>query len=392
MLERGAEFEALHRDVDMEFLYVPGGELVATLMRQTMVGELPDIVFADNPDVPHLAAAGTYLDITPLVEKWGQWDDFFVGSRLAGTLEGKVYAVHFGTNNIALYYNKGYFESLGIVPPKTWQELLDTCRILTDKIGGDGVYAIGFSAIDDEGMTWQFEPFLWSNGGSLLELGQPEAIEALQLWTALYQEGYAHPDVLMWGQGGDPVDRFIAGDLAMLICGPWILPQLRGKVNYGIASLPVPTEGITLLVPGGGETFGLSANIDPAKVDIACEFIKFFTSTENMAELAVPYFAGFVPTRQSAIPLVLQQDPELEVFAEQAKRAVPRPPMAGNELYPEVSAVMRRYIQLAMTGQLTPEQAFWKANAEIRSLFATEEKYQAAVSEARETLAEVLSM
>ena len=35
--------------------------------------------------------------------------------------------------------------------------------------------------MNDEQATWQWEPFLWSNGGSLTDLGSEKAKEALQL-------------------------------------------------------------------------------------------------------------------------------------------------------------------------------------------------------------------
>jgi multiple sugar transport system substrate-binding protein len=172
----------------------------------------------------------------------------------------------------------------------------------------------------------------------------------------------------------------------MMINGPWVLPDLRGKLNYGIAPLPVPARGKPLILPMGGEVLGLARTISPSKIKAAWTLVRFFGDAPNMTEFTVR--AGRVPTRKSAVPLVVSRDPELSVFATQARRALPRPAMGGNEKYPEVSAITRRFMQQAIGGMLAPEAAFQRASAEVRRLFPTEQEYRAAVTMARRILAE----
>lgn len=379
-------FQELHPDIKLEFLHVPFEEFLPTITRWAMVGALPDIVALDNPDVGYAAAAGVYTELTSLVEAWNEWEDFFVGARHAVTYEGKTWAIPFGTNNLALIYNKDYFDKFGLVPPKTWDELLDLCAQLAELLEGTGTYPIGFIAGDHEALTWQFLPFLWSNGGSLLELDKPEAVAALNLWVTLVQRGYAPRDVLTWiSQWIDPL---VGEQVVMMVNGPWILPALAAQgFNYGIARLPTPYEGASVIVPMGGETFGISADIDPTKIAAAWEFIKFFVAPENMADFCVT--AGYVPTRAAAVSLVIERNPELEVFAKQAVRSLPRPPMGGGELYPEISAIARRYAQLALSGVMTAEEAFARASSEIRALFPSPEAYREAAEQARNLLAQV---
>lgn len=379
-------FQEFHPDIKLEFLHVPFEEFLPTITRWAMVGALPDIVALDNPDVGYAAVAGVYTDLTPLVEAWNEWEDFFVGARHAVTYEGRVWAIPFGTNNLALIYNKRYFEKFGLVPPKTWNELLNLCAQLAELLEGTGTYPIGFIAGDHEALTWQFLPFLWSNGGSLLELDKPESVAALNLWVTLVQQGYAPRDVLTWiSQWIDPL---VGEQVVMMVNGPWILPALKAQgFDYGIAPLPTPYEGAPIIVPMGGETFGISADVDPTKIAPAWEFIKFFVAPENMADFCVT--AGYVPTRAAAVSLVIERNPELEVFANQAMRSLPRPPMGGGELYPEVSAIARRYVQLALAGAMTAEEAFARASSEIRALFPSPEAYRQAVEQARNLLAQV---
>lgn len=380
------EFMRRNPDVKLEFSQVAFGELVPQVMRWAMTGELPDFVALDNPDVLHAAAAGVYYDLTPLVKEWGQWEDFYLGVRYALTYKDKIVAFLPGTNNVALYYRKDILNKLGLTPPTTWNELLDVCAKLAQGLEGTGMYPLGVSAINTEELTWQFEPFLWSNGGSLLKLDAPEAVEALKLWVQLFKEGYVPKDALTWGQGADP---FIGGQVAMMINGPWILPLVReAGLDYGIVPIPAPREGAKVALPMGGEVLGISANIQPEKVSAAWRYITFFVEPENMAKFCLR--AGYVPTRKAAVPMVVSGDPDLEPFAKQAEFALPRPPMGGDELYTEVSAICRKYIQLALAGELAAEEAFGQAAKEIRALFPTDQAYQDAVTKADQLLAEVL--
>lgn len=380
------KFMEQHPDIKVEFVFVPFGELVPQVMRWAMIGEGPDIIGLDNPDVLHVAAAGVYVDLTDKVKKWGQWDDFYLGYRVATSLDGKVYAIQFGTNNLALFYRKDVFEKYGLTPPKTWAELLEVCEKLKSVQDETGMYPIGVAAVNTEELTFQFLPFLWSNNATLLELDTPQAVEALKLWVTLLEKGYAPQDVLTWGQGADPL---IGGQVAMMVNGPWIIPLLQQEgIDFDVAPLPAPKEGMPVIVPTGGETFGI--NVASNKIDAAWEFIKFFVEPENMA-----YFCSisyYVPTRASATPLVIEKQPILKVFAEQAMRALPRPQMGGGEYYTEVSAIVRQYIQLALTGQMAPEEAFKNATEEIRDVFPSKEDFENAKKAARQLLDQARAM
>jgi len=381
------EFLPAHPEIEIQHTYIPFAEIIPTILRGALVQDLPDVMYIDNPDVMYLAQAGALRDLTPWIEEWGQWEDFFVGSRYATTMNGRVYAVQYGTNNLALFYNKDYFELAGIkTPPQTWDELVETCRILAAKLP-PGVYPFGVSAIDSDEGAWQFLAFLWSNGGSLLELDQPPAIEALRLWVDLVKNGFMPKDVVMWTQTMDLMEQFAAGRIAMMINGCWILPDLKArKINYGISYVPVPKAGLKPIVAIGGETFAISPFSPEDKARAAWEFIKFLTDAKNMARLCAAL--GYVPVRYSAVPLTLALNPELEVFAKQAETALPRPAMGGELKYPEVSAIMRRYVQKALVGDMTPEAAFTTAAKEIRALF-TEDEYNKYAAQARELLAKV---
>jgi multiple sugar transport system substrate-binding protein len=369
------EFAKRYPNVEVKLVYVPGGELLPTILMQAASGTLPEIIMADNPWVPQLIEAGVFKDITREVMAALDWSDFFEGHRLVTSKDGRIYALQLHTNNLALFYRKSLLEKAGVDKvPATWDELLEACEKIKATLG---IYGFVMYAAADEAGTWQFEPFLWTNGGSLLELDQPEAIEALQFLTTLVERGYMPRDVVNVTDQGDVTVRwFLTGEAAMMINGNWefgwhLTPDVLQQLgDVGVAPIPVPKEGLKPIVPFGGECFGIASTIDPQKFAIAWEFIKLWF-VEKIGEYY--QWSGHIPTRASYTHMVWEAQPLQRPFLEQAQYALPRPLMGGIEKYPNVSMETILAVQKALTGIQTPQQAFIEAANKIRSLFTPEE-------------------
>ncbi|MGQ9622876.1 MAG: ABC transporter substrate-binding protein [Candidatus Caldatribacteriaceae bacterium] len=384
------EYMKNNPDVEIKHVYIPFAQLLPTILQQALTGTLPEVVMADNPWVPNLIKAGVYLDITDRVKEWGweNWEDFFKGHRDLTSSEGKIYAFQITTNNLALFYRKSILDKAGIAElPTTWEELKSTSAKIKEVTGA---YGFGFCATSSEEGTWQFEPFLWSNGGSLLEIDEKEAIEALAFLTEMVEKGYTPRDVVNISGQGDITQWFINGEVAMMENGNWefgwhLTPDVLEQLgDVGVAALPVPQEGLRPIVPFGGECYGIGANTtDPKKLQIVWEFLRYVASTDGM--LAANLEHGGLPTRASAAEKIRAQRPILAPFLEQAKYALPRPLVGGMEKYPDVSSTVWTAMQQALTGIKTPEEALKEAAANIRGLFSPEE-FEAYKKQARELI------
>ena len=385
------EFEKLHPNVEIKHVYVPFAELLPTILQQALTGTLPEIIMADNPWVPQLIEAGVFKDITDKVMgDLGKdfWLDFFEGHRLVTSKGGRIYALQLHTNNLALFYRKSLLEKAGVEKvPETWDELLEACEKIKEKLG---IYGFAVCATASEEGTWQFEPFLWSNGGSLLELDRPEAVKALEFLTTLVKKGYMPRDVMNIQGQGDMTIWFINGEIAMMINGNWefgwhLTPDVLKKLgDVGVAPIPVPKKGMKAIVPFGGECYGIASTIDSKKFDIAWEFLKFLYS-EKIEEFYTKWTAQ-IPTRASYAKLIWEKRPLLRPFLEQAKYALPRPLMGGIDKYPDVSHEAIIAVQKALTGVETPEQAFKEAARKIKGLFSSEDEYEKYKKMARDIL------
>lgn len=389
--EMAVEFERNHPEVKINHVYIPFAQLLPTILQQSLTRTVPELTMADNPWVPQLIKAGTYKDITDQVKEWGweNWEDFFKGHRELTSANDRIYAFQITTNNLALFYRKGLLEKAGIAnPPETWQELKEQSQKIKEALD---IYGFAFCATASEEGTWQFEPFLWSNGGSLLELDQPEAIEALQFLTEMVVAGYTPRDIVNVSGQGDVTQWFMNAEVAMMVNGNWefgwhltedVMQQLG---DVAVATLPVPQKGMRPVVPFGGECFGISGNIDPAKFDLAWEFLKILGSSDTMLRANIKH--GGLPTRASAAGKILAEKPILKPFLDQAQYALPRPLVGGIDKYPDISSTVWVAVQKALTEMATPEEALKNAASAIREIFSAEE-YEMYKNMARELLAE----
>ncbi len=355
------EFEAANPDIKLKFTYVPFGELVSRTLQMAAVRKPPGISAIDNPDVLRVAKAGILKDISADAAKMKVWEDIYAGPKAAVSDGGKVFGIPIGSNSLALYYNKKMLTDAGVTaPPKTWAELTETATKATKS----PVYGIAFSAINDEQATWQWEPFLWSNGGSLTDLGSEKAKEALQLWVDWVKKGVASKEVVNWNQENVP-SQFIGGRAATMVMGPWQLSNVKKSgVDFGIVTIPVPKEGEKPVVPLGGEVWCVLKG-DSKVEQAAVKFIEFTQEPERLRKICDTF--NYISSVRSIAKQQGEANPELQPFVDQMDTARARS-QDGGAKYPEISLATRTAIQKALTGEASAEAALKEAAAKIKAI------------------------
>lgn len=342
---------AAQLEVTIERETVPGKDLIQKVLQRSSSRTLPDVLMLDNPDVQEIAATG---GLAPLSRFGVGTEGFAQGILDAATYEDEVYGLAPAVNTLGLFYNKTLLDEAGIEPPETWDELEEAAAGLTD---GDQ-YGLAFSAIANYEGSWQFLPFMWTNGGDETELQTPEVAEALQLWVDLVEAGSASQSVVTWTQS-DVKDQFVAGKAAMMINGPWQIPALADtEFEWDSVQVPVNEPGQTPVAPLGGEVFTVPETGDAAKQETAAAFVECMTSEESSMAVAEARF--MVPTRTDLVDAYVEAVPSMTSFTEQIAEARSRTGKLGEE-WPEAATVIYDAIQLAITGQATPADAFEQA-------------------------------
>lgn len=172
----------------------------------------------------------------------------------AVTVNGRVQAIPFEMEPVALYYNKKMLREAGVAPPRTWAELYRACDKLTTKKR----YGITIEVAQNPYQNFTWYPFLWSAGGEVVDrewkrsaLRTRQAASAFELWGQLVRRGYAPKKTAAITADAGPLGR---GETAMQIVGFWAIAQLKAafpKLDYGITRLPIPAGGKPVTVYGG---------------------------------------------------------------------------------------------------------------------------------------------
>ncbi|WP_316781697.1 sugar ABC transporter substrate-binding protein [Streptomyces sasae] len=334
--------------VTVEHRSVPGASLISKVLQQASSRTLPDLLMLDNPDVQQIAQTGA---LTPLGQYGIGSSGFAKGILSAGTYKGKVYGLAPAVSTIALIYNKDMLAEAGVAVPRTWDELKSAAAKLTRP----GRYGMAVDANATFEGTWQFLPFLWSNGGDEKQLDTPQAAQALRLWVDLVKSGSMSKSVLNWTQA-DVHDQFVAGKAAMMINGPWRIADLNKDKNlhWGVAPIPVRQEGQTLVTPLGGEEWTVPQTASKARRKKAAQVLSCLNDSKNMLAVAKQYFT--VPSRTALASRYAEQIPSMAVFVKSVESARARTGELGVK-WPKAATGIYTAIQAALTGEQTPEEA-----------------------------------
>ncbi|MET7338115.1 ABC transporter substrate-binding protein [Nonomuraea sp. NPDC005650] len=262
----------------------------------------------------------------------------------------RLWAVPYTSNAGLLYYRTDLVKK----PPRTWAELRDQSRQITEKhnIGG---YAGQFLAY--EGLTVNFSEALQSAGGQIVSkdgtevtLDPAKTRIAIDFLLQGLREGWIPKESLSYKEEETRL-AFQEGRLAFARNWPHGYGPARAKLGdkLGVTRLPGPNgPGSSTL---GGANLAISAYSKHQRT--AQEFIRYFTSLEN--ERRVLTEGSFPPvwTELYDDPVLIKRFPYLPVLKESILAAKARPVSAN---YNQLSLVIASTVAKAL-GNPTTESA-----------------------------------
>ena len=344
-------FNDSQSDITVEAKYVPFADFKKQLSIGASADELPDLVILDNPDHAAYVEMGIFADITGLFDVSTYYD----GPVNSCTVDGRLYGVPFGSNNLLLYYNEDMLAEANKEVPTTWDELLDVAKATTT----DTVSGFAHSSLQNEEGTFNFLPWVWSTGATSYEINSEGGIKALTFIQELVESGAMTKEAINWTQG-DTMNQFISGNLAMMINGTWQVPTMRAEVpdlNWNVAPIPkdvVQTSGL------GGENYAVIAGGNEAAT---IEFLKFATSKEQC--LYMMNAMGFISSDSTIAEGQFEGDPVYEAFVEAMNYTYARGPLAE---WPDISDAISLAFNEVITGASSPEEAAAKAQTAIDNI------------------------
>ena len=334
---------------------VPSAQYNAKVLQQISTKTLPDILMVNNPDLPEFASTGA---LTPLTDLDVDTSAYLPSVLGAGEYEDELYGLAPNVNTLVLFYNTAMLEEAGVAVPTTWAELEDAAAKLTTPEH----YGFTYSASTLTEGTWTFIPFLWSNGGSQLELTSPEAEEALTFYTGLAQKGYVSTSVVNWTQA-DAKDQFAAGKAAMMINGPWQIPSLNetAGLEWASTTIPVPEAGDTPVAPLGGELWTVPRTT-PEREAAAASVVQCLNAPETQLSMALDQ--NTVPSNGTAAQQLSEQQPQMQSIVETVTSARSLTSDSGLK-WPKVNEALSTAIQAVISGQASVQEALATAQSTV---------------------------
>ncbi len=243
---------------DITFRKFPVEDYERELLDALAAGNGPDIFMVQNAWLPD------YLNkIAPAPEGFinaKKLDEAFVDVVTEDFLvDGRVYGVPLSVDSLALYYNKDFFNSVGVTkPPQTWEEFSSIVEQLREIDNFGNIVRAGaafgtgkninrsadlisvlflqsdVAMVDESGTAAQFSRFIEKNGESL-NAGE----NALGFYT-----NFASPSrsVYTWNRRQHySLDAFTEGTVGMMINYSWHYNTIKSKnekLRFAVAPIP----------------------------------------------------------------------------------------------------------------------------------------------------------
>jgi ABC-type sugar transport system permease subunit/ABC-type glycerol-3-phosphate transport system substrate-binding protein len=271
----------------------------------SVAGDMPpDVIFFARYAVAEWAARGAFLPLDEYVKRDLEQNHpdailperFYKPAWEESLYRGKLYSIPNGIDTRALVYNKDLFRRAGLVdekgnptPPKTWDELREYSKKLTQFDENGNVKVLGFSP--NYGNCWLYM-YAWMNDAEFLSpdgltctLNDPKCVEALQFIVDLYKDAGGYQQVMAFQAGlqGGALDPLIQGKIAMKIDVDWVMnwySQVARDMDLGVASPPVSPRLLakrqTEVSWGGGWCYSIPINA--RNKEAAWDFIRFMVS------------------------------------------------------------------------------------------------------------------
>ncbi|HHY50439.1 MAG TPA: extracellular solute-binding protein [Alphaproteobacteria bacterium] len=380
-----AAYSKAHPETTITVRAVPFGDLLTTLRSSGGGADGATIAGIYDAWLPDLAKDQLVAPAPENVaaEVTANWPEGVVS---AASIGGTLYGIPNEIDVYALNYNKRLFEEAGIAgPPKTWDELLDAARKLTDASKGQQ----GFGLINSwaAGVLHPFASLLVSNGGDLVVDGKPtldtpQATETFELYERLVKEGYSVPAMATADANttGPFLDNFVSGKTGMIIMANWWESALKagmGDAFADVATAPIPVG------PSGDTSRSISyswmtvvnAQASAEEQAAAWDFLTWLNGPESgpngasaMGDILMSM--GILPSRTSDVEAFsdrLASDEFLKGYTETLANAKPFPVVLGGQ---EFSEALQQQLEALQFGQVTAAEAQANAQADAEEILS----------------------
>jgi multiple sugar transport system substrate-binding protein len=342
------EFVKANPGVKVNVTPVDWGQAVAKLQTAIAGGTTPDVSQMGTDMMGQFGATGAFETVPSDIDK----SAYFESAWNTNIVDGAVVGVPWYVETRLLYYRKDIAAKAGITsPPATWDDLKAMAKAMKEK--GGAKYGISLGT-----KNWQeYFPFLWSNGGNVVDdsgkpvLNSPQAVEALTFYNSFFTEGLTPKSV---PEGFDITPAFVTGDYPMFFSGPWHLSLIKeaGGADFTDkwAIAPMPKKVTATSFVGGSNVVVYKASKNK---DAAWAFVKFLSDAKTQA-LWYKTVTDLPAVQAAWDDPAVGGDPNVKMFGDQLKDTKAQPASAS---WSKVSSAINDILEKMTTGGLDPQAA-----------------------------------
>lgn len=359
--EMTAKFEKANPGIRVTVQAIPWSAAHDKIVTAVAGGTGPDVAQIGTTWMAEFGSIGVFEELSRNISKSKvvEKTQFFPGPWGTCIVGGKIYGVPWYVDTRALFYRTDLLAKHGFKKaPQTWEEL----RAAAAALASDGGYGMALSTNNYQ----EFMPFVWQNGGRILDekgrpaVTEPEFVEALDFYAKLFHDKLAPID----SGGTDLFQEFAKGTMPMYFSGPWMInltneqvPEIAGKWSVAVC----PKKKTRTSFVGG---CNLVVFRESRNKDAAWRFVEFMSE----AGVQLEWFgvSGCLPAvRKAWDAKELSGNPMMAVFREQLDDA--RAPENVPQ-WAQIEAAIQRRMQEACYGKKTAIEAARALEADIKAI------------------------
>jgi multiple sugar transport system substrate-binding protein len=353
-----AEYDRKNANVEVKVVGSISDDKIIAAIKS---GNAPDVVSSfDSSNVGIYCGTGAWINLAPYIKQDNVNIKIFpAATRYYTQYGGKRCALPLLADAYGLYYNKALFKKAGLTrPPRTFAELTQYAKRLTER-GGDGsLKVVGFNPFwgwyqNTPGVFSAFWGVRWFDGKGKSVLSRDAAWSDMLTWQKGLIDYYGHNNLVKFNAGAG--DEFSAsnaletGKVAMHIDGEWrtaFIAAEHPELKYATAPAPVNPKKSSLYGAGyiNGTIIGIPKGGE--NQDDAWALVKYLTTNTHALATFSNGIRNVPSTAASAKSKELKPDPRfdtfLKVFNHPRSSTIPITP-AGNAYLELISSFLTKW-------------------------------------------------
>lgn len=327
-------------------------------------GNAPDLMYM------HFSRASDYKDsMLPLGEyikddEKVNMGDFYSGILDCFTFDDEVYAFPYDFGPYVMYYNKDLFDKYKLEYPDEetdWEEFMEIC----EKLSVDGNYGTVFCSSCD-----YYIPQVLSLGGEIIdekgtfEITDKETTDALQTLADLINvQGYA-PKIADTANTVWNWEQFEAGNIGMLIDGPWCVSNVINYCDFNVGYTIVPAAQRHVTTINGSGLAVSNTTKHPKEAYLALQSLTGPAAQQILAENG-----RALPSRESVRDYYYEAMSEQDGLEEAIRASLDIGiPYHVTENFSEVSTILNSGMDVVFSGEAAAKEAAKDIQAQVDAL------------------------